>query len=186
MAGMGAEREHAGVRFLRPWLDQPRSAIEAYARRHRLAYVDDSSNADPRFARSRLRTSVWPALTAAFVHAEAALAGAARRLHEEHACSVDLARLDLARCEAPDGGLNARAWGALAPHRQANLLRLWLGSRLEAGVPDSLVARLVSELPGARGRSCWPAPGGSLRMSKGVLQWVPDAGLRGCDNASGA
>ena len=38
-----------------PGCDQPREAIEAYVRRHRLRFVDDASNADPRFARNRLR-----------------------------------------------------------------------------------------------------------------------------------
>jgi tRNA(Ile)-lysidine synthase len=173
MGGMGPAREHAGVRFLRPWLDQPRAAIEAYVRRHRLAYVDDASNADPRFARSRLRAQVWPALTTAFPHAESALSGAARRLHEEHACAQDLARLDLQACEAPAGSLLVRPWCALARHRRANLLRLWLGRHLPAGVPDSLVERLVAELPGAPGRSRWPAPSGGLELVSGLLRWVP-------------
>lgn len=179
MGGMAPQREHAGIRFLRPWLDQPRAAIEAYVRRHRLTYVDDASNADPRFARSRLRTSVWPALIAAFPHAEAALAGAAHRLHEEHACAVDLARVDLKRCDAPADGLQLRPWCALAVHRQANLLRLWLAGHLEAGVPDSLVERLVTELPAARGGARWPAPGGGLQLKKGVLRWVPHSALPG-------
>lgn len=174
MGGMARVRTHAGVRFLRPWLDQPRAAVEAYVRRHRLSYVDDASNADPRFARSRLRVQVWPALTAAFPHAESALAGAARRLHEEHACAEDLARLDLQACEDPAGGLVVRHWCALAPHRRANLLRLWLGRHLEAGVPDSLVARLLSELPGARGRSRWPVPAGGLQLVAGALHWRPE------------
>ena len=169
MGGMGTQRNHAGVQFLRPWLEHPRQAIEAYVRRHRLTYVDDTSNADPRFARSRLRTMVWPALTAAFPHAEAALAGAARRLHEEHACAADLAGLDLQACEAEGGGIEVRRWVALAPHRRASLLRLWLARQLDAGVPDSLVERLVLELPGARGGSRWPTPAGGLRLVKGVL-----------------
>lgn len=177
MGGMGPRRMHRGVAFLRPWLEQPRAAIEAYVRRHRLRYVDDTSNADPRYARSRLRAAVWPALTSAFPHAEAALAGAARRLHEEHACAVDLARRDLQACEAQHGGLDVRQWGVLAPHRRANLLRLWLGHHLEGGVPDSLVDRLAAELPRARGRSLWPAPAGRLQLVKGVLGWVREAPL---------
>ena len=35
----------------------PREAIDAYVRRHRLAHVEDDSNADPRFARNRLRAA---------------------------------------------------------------------------------------------------------------------------------
>ena len=173
MGGMSAEREYAGVRFLRPWLDQPREAIEAYVRQHRLSHVEDPSNADPRFARSRLRGAVWPALTTAFPHAEAALAGAARRLHEEHACAVDLARIDLQGCATCEGAVQVRAWRSLPAHRQAALLRLWLARFLCGGVPDSLVERLVRELPRARGGSRWPVPAGTLGVSRGVLGWTP-------------
>ena len=178
MGGMSEAREHHGVRFLRPWLDQPRDVIEAYVRRHRLKHVDDASNADPRFARSRLRTQVWPALTAAFPHAEVALAGAARRLHEEQACARDLAVLDLQACEVAGGGLAVRHWCELAPHRRTNLLRLWLARHLHAGVPDSLVERLAAELPRARGRSHWPVPTGGLCLVKGVLAWEAEPSRR--------
>ncbi|MFM7531339.1 MAG: tRNA lysidine(34) synthetase TilS [Rubrivivax sp.] len=173
MGGMGGERVHAGVRFLRPWLEQPRAAIEAYVRRHRLSHVEDASNADPRFARSRLREQVWPALTEAFAHAEVALAGAARRLHEEHACAVDMARIDMQRCVEPAGSLEVRLWQALPPHRQASLLRQWLAGWCPCGVPDSLVERLLAELPVARGGSRWPAPAGGLSLTRGVLAWSP-------------
>ena len=171
MAAMGSAREAEGVTFLRPWLDQPRSAIEAYVRRHRLAYVDDPSNADIRFARNRLRREVWPALLGAFPHAEAALAGAARRLHEADACARDLAALDAQACIGPGDRLRVKPWAALAPHRRANLLRAWLGPILAAGVPDSLVRRLGDELAAARGGASWPAPGGVLRLRRGELGW---------------
>lgn len=176
MGAMGTQREHAGVLFLRPWLDHPRSAIEAYLRCHRLRCVHDTSNADPRFARSRLRASVWQALTSAFPQAETALAGAARRLHEEHACAMDLARMDLQACEVSGGGVQVRSWLSLAAHRRASLLRLWLARQLPAGVPDSLVERLVVELPRARSGARWPAPAGGLELKRGVLDWVAQAG----------
>ena len=51
-----------GLTWARPWLDQPREAIAAYARRHRLQYVIDPANGDDRYARSRLRSRLWPAL----------------------------------------------------------------------------------------------------------------------------
>ena len=44
------------------WLGVDPAHIAAYVRRHRIAFVDDDSNADPRYARSRLRLRVWPAL----------------------------------------------------------------------------------------------------------------------------
>lgn len=173
MAAMGTQRDNHGVSFLRPWLDKPRATIEAYVRRHRLSWVEDPSNADPRYARNRLRLEVWPALVAAFPHAEAALAGAAKRLQEADACAQDLAELDALACVGGQAQLRVRAWRSLAAHRRANLLRAWLAPLLPAGVPDSLVRRLVQELEGAPGGASWPAPAGALRLERGELWWEP-------------
>lgn len=67
----------------RPLLDVPRITLEAYAREHALAFVDDPANADPCHARTRLRGQVLPALHAAFPDADARIAAAAQRLRGE-------------------------------------------------------------------------------------------------------
>jgi tRNA(Ile)-lysidine synthase len=48
--------------LLRPLLDVPRSALEAYAEQHALAWIDDPSNADVTFDRNYLRHTVMPLL----------------------------------------------------------------------------------------------------------------------------
>lgn len=176
LAAMPAQAVRDGITWARPWLSQPREAVEAYVRRHRLGYVDDDSNADRRFARNRLRAEVWPALVAAFPEAEASLASTARRLHEADVCAGELARLDLVRCLQADGSLSLDAWADWPAARRANLLRHWLAPRCLAGVPDSLVQRLVAqaEATGASNRR-WPAPDGSVRLHRRRLQWVPIA-----------
>jgi tRNA(Ile)-lysidine synthase len=65
LASMPASVVRDGLTWVRPWLEQPREAIEAYVRTHRIRFVDDASNADPRFARNRLRLQVMPALRSA-------------------------------------------------------------------------------------------------------------------------
>ena len=72
LAGMPRSVLRDGITWQRPWLDKPRAEVDAYVRRHRLKFIEDDSNADPRFARNRLRSQVWPALAAAFEQAEAA------------------------------------------------------------------------------------------------------------------
>src|SRR3989338_5485517 len=47
LAGIPRDVIREGVRWVRPWLDHPRSAIEAYVAAHGLVYIDDDSNADP-------------------------------------------------------------------------------------------------------------------------------------------
>ncbi|HET6149254.1 MAG TPA: tRNA lysidine(34) synthetase TilS [Polyangia bacterium] len=48
--------------FVRPLLDVERRQVLAYLRRRSIPFVEDPSNADPRFTRARLRHQVIPAL----------------------------------------------------------------------------------------------------------------------------
>jgi tRNA(Ile)-lysidine synthase len=167
LAAMPRAAQREGITWLRPWRDRPREAIEAYLRRHRLSWVDDASNDDPRFARNRLRQAVWPALEAAFPGAEAALAFAAMRAADEAAALGELAAQDATT--ACDGGvLLVRAWLALSPARRALLLRLVVERWTGRGAPETLVRRLLAELPRCPSGE-WPAPGGVLRLRRGRL-----------------
>jgi tRNA(Ile)-lysidine synthase len=204
LSAMPAAVERDGLFWVRPWLAQPREAIEAYVRRHRLAWVDDDSNDDPRHARNRLRLQVWPALTAAFPDAEGVLAEVARRAQDAAAILAEVAQSDLRVAALPDGRLDAVRCLALPPPRRRELLRLWLQGVLPTPVPETLVMRLAAELgtnPGARARArlrappespakpdeaaavargirsggCWPAGPGEVRLYRGALRWLPSA-----------
>lgn len=163
LAAMPRERHDSGIHWIRPWLEQPRRAIDAYLKRWRLAFIDDPMNRQPRFARSRLRESVWPALSDAFPDAEVALVQVARQAAQAAALADEWAALDLPLLINGDGGLDRAAWRALSPARRANALRHWLRGRGVDAVPDSLIERLLQELPAARAAR-WPAPGGELRL----------------------
>ncbi|MBI3154159.1 MAG: tRNA lysidine(34) synthetase TilS [Burkholderiales bacterium] len=172
LAAMPAAATRDGIHWLRPWRDQPREAIEAYLARHRLRWVDDASNAGDRHARSRLRAAVWPALDAAFEHAEAALQHAAVRAAEEAACLQALAQIDAADGLDGQGSLRVARWRALPAERRANLLRWLLARWIGRGAPQTLVQRLLAELRDAtQGR--WPAPAGELRLYRGALGYAP-------------
>lgn len=155
LSAMPRQREAAGLVWARPWIDQPPEAVEAYARRHGLRWVEDPSNADPRFDRSRLRRDVWPVLAGAFDQAEAALARVAAWQQDAQAAVEALAAVDLAACcegcgvpaaagaviadsgegsgggagdarPAPTPTLLLAPWSSLPPGRRAGALRLWL------------------------------------------------------------
>ncbi len=135
-----------GIVWARPWLEMPATAIDAYLRRHRLPFADDPSNADPRYARSRLRTQCMPGLREAFGDAEAMLAAAAARSAEAQSLLSEVAAADLAA--ACDGAaLRLLPWRAWSEARRRNALRAWLRERLGRGAPQSLVERLMRELP---------------------------------------
>ncbi len=159
-----------GIVWARPWLEMPATAIDAYLRRHRLPFADDPSNADPRYARSRLRTQCMPGLREAFGDAEAMLAAAAARSAEAQSLLSDVAAADLAA--ACDGAaLRLLPWRAWSEARRRNALRAWLRERLGRGAPQSLVERLMRELPNT-GPAEWPCAGATLRRYRGRLYAV--------------
>ncbi|MGA1327741.1 MAG: tRNA lysidine(34) synthetase TilS [Rubrivivax sp.] len=176
LSAMPREIERSGIRWVRPWLDHPREAIEHYLRRYRLRWVDDRSNQDPRYARNRLRLQVWPAFSQAFEHLEVPLCAVARRAQEAQACCDELAAVDAADAVSPDGALQLAPWRALSTARRANLLRRWAQQWSDVGLPESLLQRLMRELPAARNGLRWPAPGGLLCLRQGRLAWCASPG----------
>ena len=157
-----------GLTWARPWLDVPAPAIEAYLRRHRLGFVGDESNAELRFARSRLRQRVWPALEAAFPDAETALANAARTAQAERSALADVTAFDLAGV-TDDRALDLVAWRALPFPRQGLALAAWLRGQGAGDVPGTLIARVVAEArPGVAQR--WPAGDAELRSHRSRLR----------------
>jgi tRNA(Ile)-lysidine synthase len=171
LAGMPREVERDGLCWARPWLGQAREAIEAYVRRHRIQHVDDESNDDARYARNRLRLQVWPALTAAFPHAEGALADSAAWAAEATHCLDDLACQDIESLRRGDG-LQIQGLLDLAVHRRANVLRHWLKTVVGLVAPASLIERLHEELAQGGRPKTWPIGSGELRSHRGVLRHV--------------
>lgn len=186
LAAMPRQIERQGLTWVRPWLDQPRSAIDAYVRRHRLKPIEDPSNANIALARNRLRLTVWPALACAFEDAEVTLAAVARRAQEADAVLREVAELDLALVNT-DGVLQLAPWLRLSNARRTNVLRAWLATHWQQGPPDSIVQRLLQELPQTKaGR--WPAQAGTaLVLFRGRLRWANSpatavtGGRRHCD-----
>jgi tRNA(Ile)-lysidine synthase len=173
LAAMPSRVRREGITWARPWLALPSSAIDTYVRRHRLRWVEDTSNADRRFARNRLRLDVWPALDSAFPESEACLAVASAWAQEARECLDALARLDLATLRT-DAGLSLAAWSRLEPARRSNALRAWLA---EQGIPvtAALVRRLAEEA-GRPGVARWPLGEGELRRHRGRLRYQPSRG----------
>ncbi|THF59318.1 tRNA lysidine(34) synthetase TilS [Pseudothauera rhizosphaerae] len=118
---------------LRPLLGVGRGEILAWARARGLAWVEDESNADSRYARNALRLSVLPVIEAGFPAAVPALARAAAHFREAGDLLDELAALDEAAC----GGrrLERGALLALSDARLANLLR-WQARRLGVAAPS--------------------------------------------------
>lgn len=139
-----------GVRWWRPLLDVPRAAIDAYAREHAVAWIDDESNASLHHARNAIRHAVMPALAAVCRNPAVTLSRAAAHQAEAAQLADDLAALD-AR-EAFDGTTLAQAaLRALPDHRARNLLRWFLHAKGLAAPSSSRLAAMLGQLRASRG-----------------------------------
>jgi tRNA(Ile)-lysidine synthase len=91
-SGMPARTRFKGKTLLRPLLETPRAEIEAYARRHRLAWIDDESNADESLTRNFVRRRIAPLLDQKYPQWRRSLSRAARHFSRREAGAQDLLR----------------------------------------------------------------------------------------------
>ena len=173
LAAMPRIVERDGLTWARPWIARTGAEIDAYVAPLEVDVANDPSNADPRFARSRLRVQAMPALRAAFPEADAALAAAARRAGEARAVLDEVAAEDLLRMVADDA-LPLAAWRTLSLARRTNALRAWLARGLPGPVPQTLIDRLLAET-GDDATRRWPVDDRVLRSWRGQLTVVAPA-----------
>ena len=170
LAAMPEQTERSGLTWARPWLDQPREAVEAYVRAHGLSHIEDDSNSDSRFLRNRLRRDLWPHLLEGFPQAESTLAMSAAWAQEALQLQLEMARADLGEL-GDAGGLHIGPWRQLSPARRSNALRAWLQQAAGQSAPASLVQRLLRELSQDLTPASWPFAGGVLRRYRGRLSF---------------
>ncbi len=141
---------NAKLRILRPLLDVSRAEIEAYARDAKLAWVDDESNRDSRYARNFLRHKVFPLLRERFPGCDATLARAANHFAEADALLDALAQID-ATSVLRDGRVVVADFAKLEESRARNLLR-HIFKHEGVRMPDSVrLAEMVRQIRTAAG-----------------------------------
>jgi tRNA(Ile)-lysidine synthase len=131
LAGLAGIPARRGA-IARPLLGVPRSEVEEYCARHRLAVLDDPMNHDPRHLRARVRHHILPLLRAENPRIDDALLRAA-------AAALD------ARA-----GLDAAAAALTAAARHAD--GTWDVARLAAAAPPVLAHALTPAVAEAGGR----------------------------------
>jgi tRNA(Ile)-lysidine synthase len=179
LAAMRPWRRHAGGWLWRPLLETPRAALLAHARAGGLAWIDDPSNADPRFDRNYLRTRVmpllrerWPSADAAFANSAGLCAEAVSLLADDDAGAVAAAATDDAAV------LDVRSLAALPRSRRARVLRHWIASLGLPPLPASGIAVVETDLLGGRAdaRAEFAWSGTRLRRWRDGLHAEPDGG----------
>lgn len=173
LAAMPTEALRDGITWIRPWLQRPRSAVEAYVRRYRLAYIDDPSNDDPRWTRNALRHQALPALASAWPAVEVGLAAAAAHCADADALLREWWTEQRSTWVDSAGALKLALWPNSSCAKRQWVLQRWLREQL-GHVPQALIERVGRECEAA-GSARWPTAGGELRAYRGRLTWVPDA-----------
>lgn len=112
-------------RLMRPLLGFGRATLLAYAKHHRLTWIDDESNADTRYTRNFLRHQILPPIISRFPRGSEHLAAAAGRFAEADSLLDDLARLDLGDSHA-EFPLPRKLFREMSAPRARNLLRAML------------------------------------------------------------
>ena len=121
--------------ILRPMLKLSRPQIAAYAKAHRLKWVEDESNTDIRYDRNFLRHEVLPVMARAFPAYRATLARAAGHLAEASQILDEVAEMDAVLAVAGNT-LALAELKRIGPARAKNLLR-WLLAQRGAAAPES-------------------------------------------------
>ena len=167
LRGLGAMRPRRGL-LVRPLLGVTRDAVRTYLIRHGLAWADDPSNGDRRFARARLRAEVLPVLRSLHEGAELRIARLAAEAREDEALLARLAAQELARCVGPLGSLRAAAVAALERPLARRVVDRWLSEH--AVRPEA--ARIARILDGvAAGSLAVVLDGRRVRLERGGL-WI--------------
>ncbi|MBK1642072.1 tRNA lysidine(34) synthetase TilS [Chromatium okenii] len=151
LAAMPLEMALGAGRLVRPLLAVTRAALLAYAQTQQLDWIDDPSNALPRFDRNFLRQKVvpllrerWPAVTATLTRSASHCATAARVV--EQVAAQQLATLGGTRLGTLDiGGLRQ-----LESSLQQAVLRLWLKNNGFRAPDTRQLLRISTEMLTAR------------------------------------
>jgi len=159
--------------ILRPLLETPRAAIEAYAARHGLQWVEDESNQDRAYLRNFLRHDVLPLLESKLPGVRGTLARAARHQAE---CSelLDVLAADDLDSGKPAGRLPLMLLKGLTPSRARNALRYFLRCNDVAMPEAERLDELLRQATTARGdaRVCVALGAVELRRFQDALYIV--------------
>lgn len=171
MQAVSARRNGPGPGlFLRPLLEVSRDAIVAYARKHRLEWIEDESNDDDTLTRNFVRKRVGPVLAKRFPRWREALARAASHFREAE-------RL-LGAATRVAGQVSVSGLRKAEPAAARLMLREYLGGHglnaPSARKLDEMLRQIVTAGPGARVEL--RHDGRMLRVYRGAISLEPERG----------
>jgi tRNA(Ile)-lysidine synthase len=161
LAGIPRRRD----RYVRPLLDEDRGSLSAWAAARGLGWVEDPTNADPRFLRNRIRAEVLPLLASLRPGAARAVARSAATVRLD----VDLIDALVAAtpdAQGPDRWPRAFVTGAPEP-----IVRRALAAA-SPGISPRAVAAVIRAAERGSGRV--PVRSGAFVATPDAVAWQPD------------
>jgi tRNA(Ile)-lysidine synthase len=149
LASMPEQFMRHGVAFGRPLLALPSKDIRAWLVQAGHAFVDDPSNADLRFTRNRIRSTLIPAWEDCFPGFRPMLARSARHSAQAQLLLDELAQLDLAQTGIPPSITELQA---LSRPRQTNAMRHWLRKHEGVAASAAQLDELLDQVQDCRTR----------------------------------
>lgn len=127
LSGMPAVKQFGAGLQVRPLLNMPREEIEAYARRHHLSWIEDSSNQQLDFDRNFLRHKILPELISRRQGVLANIVRTASHMNEAASLLDEYAALDFDRVKTDDHNrILIAPLKTLSDARQSQVIRYWL------------------------------------------------------------
>ena len=158
----------------RPLLEVSRGEIEALARKAKLKWIEDPSNADTRFSRNFLRQRLMPLMREHWPGVDRAVARSATHMAEAASLLNERATRDLAGL-VDGAGLSVSALRALPMGRRRNALRAFI-ARHDVEMPETsrlkeISGALLAARADAQPEVAWSAArivrrGGRLELQK--------------------
>jgi len=143
LSAMPARWRRAGLSYHRPMLALAGAEVRPWLLTRGVPWVEDPSNANPRYTRNRIRAELLPALQAVFPQFRSTLARSARHAAQAQHLLQELAEIDLAQTAVPP---QIAALQGLSRERQANALRHWLRSRFGAAPSAAQLEELLDQV----------------------------------------
>jgi tRNA(Ile)-lysidine synthase len=128
LSAMQSEMTFGEQLLVRPLLNISRSEIEAYAKRHKLVWIEDESNKDVRFDRNFIRHQISPKLIERWPSINKTIARSAEHCFEAQQLLDELAVEDLDSCQKSLYKLCVYHLNKLSEPRLKNLLRYFLST----------------------------------------------------------
>jgi tRNA(Ile)-lysidine synthase len=161
------------IHIWRPFLNLRRQDLEAYAKEHRLTWIEDPSNQDESYRRNAIRKTILPTLEKHQAGATENLARSAKHLAQAQELLNQLADIDLGLIDTKDGLSKTnliRLYKTSEP-RASNALRRWLSKNQLAYPSEERLTAWWLELQQSRADSQlqWEHDSHLIRLWRGTL-----------------